>query len=101
MEFKVRMLAFAEANDVPIRVVKVPDAELNGVVEHDLERIFYWGQNDFQPQNMCSVSVGDVVEFNNELWMVVTVGFRKLTAEEYVDYFNTEHRTLHALTLKE
>lgn len=62
-----------------IRVVDVPDDELNGIVEHDLEKIFLYGQNDFQPvPKRCSVSAGDVVRYHGQRYMINTVGMRKI-----------------------
>ena len=89
MKFKVYMLAFENGK---IRKVDVPDNELTGVAEHDLERIFYWGQNDFQPQKICSVSCGDVVEYNSKLYLTLMAGFKEITPEEMeslkkMDYF--------------
>ena len=52
------------------REVEVPNDELTGSIEHDLELIFRYGQNDFQPiPGIYSVSVGDVVEYNDQLYM--------------------------------
>jgi hypothetical protein len=74
--FEVEMLAFQGGL---IRRVRVPEDELDGVPAHDLERIFYWGQNDFQPvAERCSVSMGDVVRYNGDRWLCAMVGFQKL-----------------------
>jgi len=62
-----------------IRVVEVPDSELTGRIEDDLERIFYYGQNDFQPlPDRVSVSAGDVVRYHGTRYLVDTIGFKKL-----------------------
>jgi hypothetical protein len=48
-----------------------------------LERIFYWGQNDFQPvKEMASVSVGDVVECFGKYYKVASTGFNEISKEE-------------------
>lgn len=86
--FQVRMTAFY--NPPRTREVAVPDDELRGVVEYDLEKIFYYGQNDFQPLPICSVSVGDVVEYNDELYLCQPMGFSKITAQEYDEFANTD-----------
>jgi hypothetical protein len=76
--FEVEMLAFSRG-DPEIRIVKVPSSELNGIPEHDLERVFYWGQNDFQQvSRRCSVSMGDVVRMDGERWRVEMCGFVKI-----------------------
>lgn len=65
--------------DGAIRVVEVPDAELTGRIEDDLEKIFYYGQNDFQSvPERCSVSAGDVVRYHGTRYLVDTCGFKKL-----------------------
>jgi hypothetical protein len=72
--FEVEMHAFQSG---AIRVVRVPLDELDGIPEHDLERIFHWGQNDFQPTvDRCSVSMGDVVRYNGDRWVCEMVGWK-------------------------
>ena len=84
MKFNVHMTAFMNGE---IREVNVPDEELNGDVHDDLERIFYWGQNDFQPiKDRCSVSSGDVIDYNGQLYLILMAGFRKLSAEQFEHY---------------
>jgi hypothetical protein len=62
-----------------IRVVEVPDSELTGRIEDDLEKIFRYGQNDFQPlPDRVSVSAGDVVRYHGTRYLVDTIGFKKL-----------------------
>ena len=65
------------------RKVEIPTEsnELNDI----LNEVFHYGQNDFQPQNSPSVSVGDVILFNDERHVVKGFGFEKLTDE----LFNT------------
>jgi hypothetical protein len=73
--FKVHMLAFANGD---IREVYVPVSELSSV-EGNLEKVFHYGQNDFQPHpSLPSVSVGDVIEMDDEKYRVEPVGFSKL-----------------------
>lgn len=80
MKYKVYMLAFEQGK---IREVEVPEAEVSASTEDLLERIFYWGQNDFQPQKICSVSTGDVAEVNGEFWQVRGVGWKRMSKEEF------------------
>lgn len=78
------MLAF---EDGKIRVVDVPDDEVKGRSDNDiLERIFYWGQNEFAPQPICSVSVGDVVEYNDKFFLVQGAGWKELSEVEMDNY---------------
>jgi hypothetical protein len=37
-----------------------------------------FGQNDFQPKKQPSVSMGDVIRYNGERYLILAVGFRKL-----------------------
>jgi hypothetical protein len=82
MIFKVRMLAFGDPGDV--REVDVPDEELSRKTTKTtqqnfvLELIFKYGQNDFQPQQMPSVSMGDVIEYEGKFFAVCALGFRRL-----------------------
>lgn len=87
MIFKVHMLAFREGD---IRNVNVPDDELNQ--GNDLDRIFYHGQNDFQPLPLPSVSVGDVIEYKDGLHMVNSIGFQQITQQQFETYKNIPRR---------
>lgn len=90
MRFEVEMLAFGNPGE--IRVVNVPVQELPDPVMNKwgyLQKIYHYGQNDFQPQQHPSVSVGDVINVWNEKWLVRGIGFEKLTEEEYKNYLAT------------
>lgn len=83
MVFEVEMLAFQGGI---IREVDVPDEvfyELESVMDV-LEKVFHYGQNDFQPvEGRYSVSVGDVIRIDDPRgitrWRVANFGFNKLT----------------------
>ena len=89
MQVKVHMLAFYEEGD-KIRLVDVPDNEVEGCATSDkalaiqdvLELVFKYGQNMFQPQQICSVSVGDVVELEGRYFLVRGCGFGELSEDE-------------------
>lgn len=91
MIIDVHMLAFMEKGS--IRRVEIPDPEMEGLsVEDGLEKVFYYGQNDFaisesledQRKTRPSVSVGDVIEYSTgEYWMVAPAGFKKITKEQF------------------
>ena len=90
MNVPIHMLAFYEANENVVRNVEVPDHELVGDIDHDMEMIYYYGQNDTIPQQMCSVSIGDVIEYNGKYWLVISFGFKEMSKEEYDTYRNTD-----------
>lgn len=91
MIFEVEMLAFGEPGE--IRRVDVPDEHANHEdVRHVLESVFYWGQNDFQPQEHPSVSTGDVIRCMGENWLVAGVGFKKITDEQLSQYRLVDRR---------
>ncbi len=61
-----------------IRKVEVPDDEWRAAgTEARLELAFQYGQNDFQPQPLPSVSVGDVVRLEGERWAVAPCGWER------------------------
>lgn len=66
---------------VLVRRIEIPEGTEGGI----FESAFHFGQNDFQPKQMCSVSVGDVVNVHRnfgegeaatmERRVVLNVGF--------------------------
>lgn len=60
MVFEVELRAF---RDGEIREVNVPEEVFNELETNNevLEAVFKFGQNDFQPKNQPSVSMGDVI----------------------------------------
>ena len=90
MIFEVQMLAFMDGE---IRRVNVPDSEVTGNVPLDLERIFYYGQNHFQPvKGRCSVSVGDVVKVYGKDYICLNVGWALITPEQLNEYKRIHRR---------
>ena len=81
MIVKVHMLAFCDKETT--RDVTIPYEADERELEDVLDSTFKYGQNDFQPQNLPSVSVGDVVEYNGEYHDVKGIGFEKITPEEF------------------
>lgn len=51
-----------------------------------LEEVFYWGQNDHQEQDKPSVSMGDVAELWGRYWLCVSVGWKELSQDEWLNY---------------
>jgi len=88
MKIDVHMLAFMGPEDV--RHVEVPDGEFESAIKDDkLSIVFKLGQNDFQTQQMPSVSVGDVIELNNEYHLVLGAGFRQITKAKFEELKKT------------
>ena len=88
MLIKTHLLAFEEDR---IRMVEIDDGFKASISVTDvLEEVFKMGQNDFQPQEMPSLSVGDVVELDEtcykKYWLIMSAGWKNLTEEEYEAY---------------
>jgi hypothetical protein len=96
LKYEVEMLAFGDGTtrafgDPAIRTVTIPDdehkrlaiatafASRQQAINLTLEAVFKWGQNDFQPLPMPSVSVGDVIRLHDgSRYRVEPFGFAKL-----------------------
>jgi len=76
------MLAFQDKG--MIREVDIPDDEYDesGHMEI-LELVFKYGQNDFQPRQCPSVSVGDVAQIDGKYYVCSGVGWRSVTKSEF------------------
>lgn len=61
-----------------IRAVRVPEGELSLNTQDNLEKIFKYGQNDFQPMKLPSVSMGDVIRYNGKRYLILAIGYREL-----------------------
>ena len=87
MKVKTHLLAFEEDK---IRMVEIDDKYLNHLsVIEVLEEVFRLGQNDLQPQQMPSLSVGDVVEKECNrctYWLIMATGWKNLNEEEFEAY---------------
>ena len=88
MLVKTHLLAFEEDK---IRTVEINDGFQNALsVTAILEEVYHQGQNDFQPQPMPSLSVGDVVDLEEtrykKYWLIMLAGWKNLTEEEYEAY---------------
>lgn len=106
MQITVYMMAFGEAVPIPERIVDIPQDELDTAVKRMVEDDTIWvehpesfkrldkagldcklgltyqyGQNDFQPKPIRSVSVGDVIKLpDGSLHRVRGAGFESLPA---------------------
>jgi len=90
MKFKVHMLAFCDKGTV--REVDVPEEALptnqpaHVLTTVILELIFHYGQNEFQPKNMPSVSVGDVIQGGSQkprYFEVAMAGFKEIPKKKF------------------
>lgn len=102
MTFNVRMTALMDGG---IRVVTVPD-EIIEPLCHDsmsvLDRVYYYGQNEVQNDaDHVSVSMGDVIELDGELWMVMCVGFCKVDEDQCAEVLGLglRERMMHLLDM--
>ena len=89
MLIQAHLYAFREGE---IRPINVLDKEWVGTIEEKLERVFYYGQNDFQPRPYPSLSVGDVVKVEGRNFLVKSLGFGELTEEELAKWVATPQR---------
>jgi len=81
MQITVYLLAFGTEVPAPVRVVDLDRLEGKPTNEELLDLAFYYGQNDFQPKPIRSVSVGDVVKLpDGSLHKVLGAGFESLPA---------------------
>jgi len=83
MQITVYLLAFGEKTPVPARIVDIPNniqgAGDEPTNEELLESVYFYGQNDFQPKPIRSVSCGDVIELpDGSLHKVLGAGFESL-----------------------
>lgn len=83
MIYKVELIRFGEGR---IKEVEVPDNR-----EQDLDSIFMNGQNEFASRgtHLPSVSVGDIIHFNGEKFIILTNGFEKMTDGFYNEIIST------------
>ena len=92
MKVQVEMLAYHnEPNKT--RGVDVGTYDPADGLDALLNKVFYYGQNDFQPIiNCCSVSVGDVINFEGQKYLILPIGFQRMTPEEYKEYRECSRR---------
>jgi len=81
MIVKVHMLAFCDKGTV--REVDIADRFLSLPAKEVLGEVFKMGQNDFQPKQIPSVSMGDVIEYENQYWEIKAVGFNLIGKERF------------------
>ena len=84
MIYDVELIAFGKPGE--IRQVNVPDSQLTEDHLSNLQLVFHYGQNDFQKLPHPSVSVGDIINYNNEKFLVAAIGFKNMTKKQYEDH---------------
>lgn len=79
------------------KVEPLPDVDTNQAFIQDvLNLIFHYGQNEWQPLQHPSVSVGDIIEFkvadkgHIEFWVVATIGFMNYSREKHFIFRNSK-----------
>lgn len=68
----------------------------NADINTMLECIYLYGQNDHKNvQNCCSVSVGDVIELEDKLFIVTSLGFHQISKEIFDNMLNMNMLEIH------
>jgi len=107
MDVQVKMLAFEEPDTIRTVHLEGITSESFQTDDDFLEAVFQFGQNIFQSQPCCSVSVGDVVidqrTDTTRYWMVMGMGHKEITEEQLAEYeaIPREKRSMYAYGLKE
>ncbi len=93
MIVNVFMLAFQ--SEVAVRSVEIPDGQKKSI-GHLLEDVFHYGQNDIQNvPNICSVSAGDVIVYNDKLYYICSGGFASMTLQDFSEYVKLSRMERH------
>jgi hypothetical protein len=99
--YRVFMTAFGQPGE--IREVEVESNHKNTPTDVILNDIFYFGQNDIQPKEHPSVSMGDIIELKERdetfYYLVMATGFHQMTPTELIEFLHTERtmRSFHPL----
>jgi len=81
MKISVEQFKF---NKGEIREVEIPNGEIDGNLNHDLDLVFHYGQNDIlRVPGKPSVSVGDVIDWYGRKYAVIGIGFEDISGEKY------------------
>lgn len=81
MKILAFLLAFGTEVPIPTREILIPSADISDTPTEDemLGLAFQYGQNDFQPHQIRSLSVGDVVKLpDGSLHRVLGMGWEHL-----------------------
>lgn len=83
MKITAYLLAFGTDVPIPTREIEIPESDTCAIERNDtlLDIAFRFGQNDFQPRPIRSVSVGDVIKLGDgSLHRVLGCGWEHLPA---------------------
>ena len=83
---KVLLLAFGQPGET--RLVCLPIACKDLTDNELLEKVYYYGQNEFQSLKHPSVSSGDVVLLGGIPWRCEFAGWKQLTNEQLNTYMD-------------
>ena len=93
-QVKAIMCAFEE--DLRERIIEIPDSKMEIWEKTSpmgkLEMVHDYGQNERQCRNCCSLSMGDLVWLNGELWLIQAIGFRKLDFGQALEWMLVPRR---------
>ena len=84
--YKVHMLANNPPEWENPRKVAVPSEEVVSDTMKLLEAIYIWGQNENQPRECCSVSMGDVAEVDGKFYICQSIGWKEISKDELAEY---------------
>lgn len=85
----VDLLAFDSHERTRKVDIDIEDMESLQTTQDLLNLVYKLGQNDFQPKPMPSVSAGDVINYQNKMYLVCNIGF-----EEVDEAFMKEYKEL-------
>ena len=80
-KIKVNLVGFGDkgVRFVDIELPAIPNQDDPYDMDYVLNEVFHLGQNDFQPKDVRSVSVGDIVELK---FRVENIGFSLISEKE-------------------
>jgi hypothetical protein len=87
-KFEVELTLYRRIHpEKAIRTVEVAteDLERKPSLNWKLSRIFIAGQNDFQPLDRPSVSMGDIIRYHGSRYLILAINFRKLKPGQFVN----------------
>ena len=98
MFYNVRMIANMEHNLGMYTIRRVKVAKITFDI---LETIFENGQNQFQNvPNCCSVSIGDVIELEDKLFIVCIGGFHQISKEIFENLLSMDYYGIYGFAAK-
>ena len=102
MRFQIYQTAFNNGDSLDQFDTRTADIPIKEIAPHHplstehrdtpaiLNLIFKYGQNEIQPQQAYSASVGDIIRFAGDLYLIRPVGFLKLDNESLQDLLDLD-----------